>query len=127
MPSITASARLKMDFRRLRRSMDFASTHRSLSSPHSKLGRHLAEIYQQLGHVWEFLALQCRHEEGSRTTRTGIPVCRICGTVEGTCEQWRLLPRSKRKSDGDTSRNVKRPSPAVLTLASGRAPGARPK
>lgn len=98
MPSNQAPARLKKEFRRLRRSMDFASTHRSLGSPRSKLGRHLVEIYQQLGLVWEFLALQCRHEEGYRTARSGLSVCRICGTVKGTREQWLLLPRGKRKA-----------------------------
>lgn len=97
MPSVTPPSRLKSEFRRLRRSMDFASTHRSLGSPRSKVGRHLAEIYQQLGLVWEFLALQCRHEEGYRTTRSGNSVCRICGTLEGTCERWTLEPEKIRK------------------------------
>ncbi len=97
MPSVTPPSRLKSEFRRLRRLMDFASTHRSLNSPRSKLGRQLAEIYQQLGLVWEFLALQCRHEEGYRTTRPGDSVCRICGTVEGVREQWSLRLRGERK------------------------------
>lgn len=96
MPSSTEPARLKKEFRRLRRSMDFASTHRSLGAPRSKLGRHLAEIYQQLGLVWEFLALQCRHGEGYRATKSGLSVCRICGTVEGTRERWSLLLRGNR-------------------------------
>lgn len=106
MPSVTPPSRLKSEFRRLRRSMDFASTHRSLNSPRRKLGRQLAEIYQQLGLVWEFLALQCRHEEGYRTTRSGDSACRICGTLEGTCERWTLQPAKDRKPRRKTIRPV---------------------
>ncbi len=116
MPSVTPHSRLKSEFRSLRRLMDFASTHRSLNSPRSQLGRRLAEIYHQLGLVWEFLALQCRHEEGYRPTRSSDSVCRICGTVEGTCERWTLQPAKDRRPRQRTMRpmsaKVARPNPS---------------
>lgn len=92
MPAQPEAIRLKREFRRLRRSLDFAAKHRALDSPRSGLGRHLAEIYGQLGQLWDFLALQCRHGEGYRTAREGHSVCRICGTLAGARERWVLQP-----------------------------------
>ncbi len=60
----------------------------------------MGEIYQQLGELWEFLALQCPHHEGWRKTREGRKVCKVCGTVRNAEEYWLLLPRKGRKSIG---------------------------
>lgn len=79
--------------------MSFVSGHPSLSSPGPQAER-FAEIYQQLGMLWEFLALQCRHAGGWRKMRDGKLACKLCGTIRGTAERWVLLPRDGRKIIG---------------------------
>lgn len=88
---------LKREFGRLFRSMDFVSRHPALKR-HTAEARRLAEVYQQLGMAWEFLALQCNHHAGWRKTREKKRVCKICGTVKGVRERWLLLPRDGKKS-----------------------------
>ncbi len=90
---------LKSRFKRLFRSMDFVSRHHALEKSGPE-GKRMGDIYQQLGELWEFLALQCRHGEGWRKTREGRMVCKICGTVRNVEESWILLPNNKRKSIG---------------------------
>ena len=60
----------------------------------------LAQVYQELGLVWEFLGLQCRHWDGWRKASRGKRVCRICGLVKGIDEPWFLLPREGKKTIG---------------------------
>lgn len=79
--------------------MDFLSTLPALRDESEQADR-LAEIYQQLGRLWEFLALQCDHKAGWRRTRKGHHVCRACGTVRGTTEGWILLSRNGTKKIG---------------------------
>src|SRR5208283_2798381 len=62
--------------------------------------RRLAEIYQQLGLAWEFLALQCNHRGGRRKLRDGKSACKVCGLICGMKEQWLLLPRDGKKTVG---------------------------
>jgi len=50
--------------------MDFVARHRALKRNAAE-APHLAEVYQQLGVAWEFLALQCDHAAGWRKTREG--------------------------------------------------------
>lgn len=90
---------LKRDFRRLFRSMDFVSR-RAAAKRDSAEARRLAEIYQQLGGAWEFLALQCEHQAGWRKTRKKQLVCKICGTVKGVRERWILVSREGKKTIG---------------------------
>lgn len=59
-----------------------------------------AELYQQLGMLWEFLGLQCRHWDGYRRNHSGTMLCRICGKLKGADEYWLLLPRKGNKSIG---------------------------
>ena len=63
-------AQLRPTLHGLSRSMDFVSRQPSLNRDTAE-SRRLAEIYQQLGLAWEFLALQCRHREGWRELRDG--------------------------------------------------------
>jgi hypothetical protein len=90
---------LKREFRRLFRGMDFVSRHPA-EKRDTVEARRFAEIYQQLGLAWEFLALQCDHPAGWKRTREKKRVCEICGTVQGTRERWFLLPRDGKKSIG---------------------------
>ena len=92
---------LTREFKRLFSSMDFVSRHPSLNrrSPQSE---RFADIYQQLGLLWEFLALQCRHTEGWRKTPEGKLACKLCGTIRGAPEHWILLPRAGKKIVGRT-------------------------
>ena len=90
---------LKSRFKQLFRSMDYVSKHPSLEKDDSE-GRRMGELYQQLGELWEFLALQCPHREGWRKTREGRKVCKVCGTVRDAEEYWLLLRRKGRKSIG---------------------------
>jgi hypothetical protein len=95
----TAPSSLGREFRRLFRSMDFVSRHPGISRKGAQAER-LAEIYQQLGALWEFLALQCSHAEGWRKTRARAVVCKTCGTLRNVSERWVLLPRQGRKNVG---------------------------
>jgi hypothetical protein len=79
--------------------MDFVSRHPALKRDTSE-ARRLAEIYQQLGRAWEFLALQCTHRSGWRKLRDGKSACKLCGTICGVREQWLLLPRDGKKTIG---------------------------
>lgn len=90
---------LTREFKCLFRSMSFVSRHPSLNR-RSPQAERLAEIYQQLGMLWEFLALQCRHAEGWRKAREGKLACKLCGTIRGAPERWVLLPRDGTKSIG---------------------------
>ena len=92
--------RLKRELRRLWRSMDFVSRHPSLSDENSPESERFAEVYQQLGALWEFLGLQCRHWDGYRKDHSGTALCRVCGKVKGADEYWLLLPRKGKKSIG---------------------------
>jgi hypothetical protein len=95
----STTADLKRKLRRLFRSMDFVSRHPALKRAGPKADR-LAEIYQQLGLAWEFLALQCHHRSGWRRTREGRLACKVCGLIRGARESWVLLPREGKKRIG---------------------------
>src|SRR5437773_252736 len=90
---------LSRELRRLFRSMDFVSRHPSLKQD-GPMAKRFAEIYQQLGVVWEFLGLQCGHREGWRKLRDGNFACNVCGLIRGVKEQWLLLPRNGNKRIG---------------------------
>lgn len=79
--------------------MDFVSRHPALKRETAE-ARRFAEIYQQLGLAWEFLALQCKHPDGWRKLRDGKSTCKVCGLIRGVKEQWLLLPREGRKAIG---------------------------
>ena len=95
----STTADLKRKLRRLFRSMDYVSRHPALKRTGPEAER-LAEIYQQLGLAWEFLALQCRHRSGWRKTREGKFACKVCGLIRGASEWWLLLPRDGKKRIG---------------------------
>jgi len=90
---------LRRDLRRVFRSMDFVSRHPALKRDTAE-ARRFAEVYQQLGLAWEFLALQCRHRDGWRRLRDGKSACKVCGLIRGAKEQWFLLPREGKKTIG---------------------------
>ena len=77
MNSKSKDASLKRDLRRLLRSMDFVARQPALKRDTAE-ARRFAEIYQQLGLAWEFLALQCNHRGGWRKLRGGKSACKIC-------------------------------------------------
>ena len=95
----TKSSQLQPDLRRLFHSMDFVARHPALKRDTVE-ARRWAEIYQQLGLAWEFLALQCSHRGGWRKLRDGKSACKVCGLIRGTREQWLLLPRDGKKTIG---------------------------
>ncbi len=72
--------------------MDFVARHPALKQDTAG-ARRFAEIYQQLGLAWEFLALQCTHCGSWRKLRDGKSACKICGTIRGVKDPWLLLPR----------------------------------
>ena len=88
--------------RRLFRSMDFVSRHPALEKGGAE-GERFAEIYQQLGLAWEFLARQCGHWDGFRKTRGGRAKCAICGTFEDAAESPVLWPNPGKKRIGKRS------------------------
>jgi hypothetical protein len=99
MNSRSTEASLTRDLRWLFRSMDFVSRHLALKREGPEAAR-FADIYQQLGLAWEFLALQCRHRSGWRKNRKGKFVCKVCGLIRGAKEPWLLLPRDGTKVIG---------------------------
>lgn len=90
---------IQRDLQRLFRSMDFVSRHPALKRDTAEAQR-MAEVYQQLGLAWEFLALQCKHRDGWRKLRDGKSACKVCGLIRGVKEQWLLLPREGKKTIG---------------------------
>ena len=102
MKKTTAKARLQRELRRLFRSMGFVSRHPALEKEGAE-GERFAEIYQQLGLAWEFLARQCGHWDGFRKTRDGRKKCKICGTLEDAAEPPVLWPNPGRKRIGKRS------------------------
>ena len=90
---------LQRDLRRVLRSMDFVSRHPALKQDTAE-ARRFAEIYQQLGLAWEFLALQCKHRGGWRKLRDGKSACKLCGHIRRVKEPWLLLLRDGKKTIG---------------------------
>src|SRR5438128_8795969 len=99
MKPAAAQAILKRGLRRIFRSMDFVWRHAPLKRGGTEAKR-FAEIYQQLGLAWEYLALQCRHRGGWRKLRDGKFACKVCGLIRGAKEQWLLVPREGKKTIG---------------------------
>ena len=97
----TEKDRLKKEFKRLFKSMDFVcDNYLNKEGVPEKEQERFADIYQQLGQVWEFLALQCKHWDGYKMTRGRKEVCRICGTVKRAEENHILLPDKGPKKIG---------------------------
>ena len=97
----TEKDRLKKEFKRLFRNMDFVcDNYLNKEGVPEKEQERFADIYQQLGQVWEFLALQCKHWDGYKRTREKKEVCRICGTVKGAEESHILLQAKGPKKIG---------------------------
>src|SRR5665213_3863320 len=99
MRSKSTESNLKSELRRLLRGMDFVSRHPALKRDAPEAER-FANIYQQLGMAWEFLALQCRHGSGWRKRRDGKFACNVCGLISGVKDHWLLLPRDGKKTIG---------------------------
>jgi len=101
----TEKDRLKREFKRLFKNMDFVcDNYLSKEGVPEKEQESFADIYQQLGQVWEFLALQCKHWDGYKKTREKKEVCRICGTVKGIEESHILVPAKGPKKIGQVSK-----------------------
>jgi hypothetical protein len=66
----TEKDRLKKEFKRLFKNMDFVcDNHLNKEGVPEKEQERFADIYQQLGQVWEFLSLQCKHWDGYKKNR----------------------------------------------------------
>lgn len=97
----TERDRLKKEFKRLFKSMDFVcDNYLNKEGVSDKEMEVFADIYQQLGLAWEFLGLQCRHWDGYKRTRDKKEVCKICGKVKGVEEHYLLLPAKGPKAIG---------------------------
>jgi hypothetical protein len=91
----TEKHQLNKEFKHLFRNMDFVcANYLNKEGVPEKEQERFADIYQQLGQVWEFLALQCKHWDGYRKTREKKEVCRICGTVKES-EECHILLQAK--------------------------------
>jgi len=99
MKKASPKSRLPSELRRLFRSMDFVSRHPALEKGGAE-GARFAEIYQQLGLAWEFLARKCGHEDGFRKARDGRAKCAICGTFEDAATAPAVLPEQGDKRIG---------------------------
>ncbi len=105
MPKEKEKARLKKEFKRLFKSMDFiCDNYLNKEGAPEKEREIFADIYQQLGQAWEFMGLQCEHRDGYKKTRDKKEVCRICGKVKGVDESHILLTAKGPKKIGRRAR-----------------------
>ena len=92
---------LRRELNWLFKSMDFVSNkflnNKKISKKEFQI---FFNIYQQLGLVWEFLGLQCRHLEGHKKTEEKKEACKICGKIKGTDDHYYLLPKDGLKKLG---------------------------
>lgn len=83
---------LKKELRELFKSMDYIA---DMYLSKRKISRRkisvFCNIYQQLGLLWEFLGLQCKHWDGYKKKDNKL-LCKICGKVRGVEESYYLLP-----------------------------------
>jgi len=83
---------LRKELKKLFKSMDYVSDKYLYKTKTSKKETELGfDIYQQLGLLWEFLSLQCRHRDGYKKKGDKF-LCKICGKVKGIKEEYYLLP-----------------------------------
>ncbi|PIZ16758.1 hypothetical protein COY52_06230 [Candidatus Desantisbacteria bacterium CG_4_10_14_0_8_um_filter_48_22] len=83
---------LKVEIAKLFKSMDYVAdrylSKTKINKKKSELGYN---IYQQLGLLWEFLSLQCKHWDGYKKKGDKF-LCKICRKVKGIKEKYYLLP-----------------------------------
>lgn len=73
----------KREMKKLSRSMDFVTDNFLNNDALSwKKQKPYAEIYQQLGLAWEYLAERCKHWDGYEKRKDGTDACKICGRAE---------------------------------------------
>lgn len=83
---------LKKELRALFKSMDYIADKYLAKRKVTKKNLSVFwNIYQQLGLLWEFLGLQCKHWDGYRKKSDKF-LCKICGKVKGVEERYYLLP-----------------------------------
>ncbi len=83
---------LKKELNKVFRSMNYvADNYLSKRKITSKEARVFYAIYQQLGLLWEFLGCFCKHQDGYKKKDDKL-LCKICGKVKGTKENYYLLP-----------------------------------
>lgn len=101
MPKKIEKARLKKDFKRLFKSMDFVcDNYLNKEGVSEKEQEIFADIYQQLGQAWEFMGLQCEHWDGYKKARDKNEVCKICGKIKEVDESHILMPAKGLKKIG---------------------------
>jgi succinate dehydrogenase flavin-adding protein (antitoxin of CptAB toxin-antitoxin module) len=94
---------LKQDFKRLFKSMDFVVDNYLNKEDPSVTENELevfSNIYQQLGLLWDFLGLKCKHWDGFRKTKDKHEVCKICGKNKSIDDTNILLPAKSHKKIG---------------------------
>lgn len=83
---------LKKELKRLFKSMDYIADEylcrRKISQKDITM---FYSIYQQLGCLWEFLSLQCKHADGYKKKDNKF-LCKICGQAKDTKQHYYLLP-----------------------------------
>lgn len=91
---------LKKELKNLFKSMDYiADTYLYKSKKRKKDIDRFFEIYQQLGLLWSFYGLQCRHWDGYKKSKNNA-ICKICGKVKGIQDDHYLLPIKGKKVIG---------------------------
>jgi len=103
---------LKKELKRLYRSMDFISNN-FLNKANTGRGNFQTyfNIYQQLGIVWEFLGLQCKHWDGYKKIKNKKKVCKICGKIKDADNFYYLVSKKGLKKIG---KMLKPNSPKIL-------------
>ena len=93
---------LKNQLRSILKSLNFVSNNflKEQSGRNESNSRIYFNIYQQLGLAWEYLGLQCRHEDGYRKIKDGKFACNICGKIKDTEDAYYFLFRRSRKIIG---------------------------
>ena len=93
---------LKSQFRSLFKSLSFISNNflKEKSSRNESNSKIYFNIYQQLGLAWEYLGLQCQHEDGYKKIKAGRSTCKICGKIKGVEDAYYFLFHRGRKIIG---------------------------
>jgi len=97
---------LQLELKKLFKSLDFVSDNflNEKKKSRKKDFDIYFNIYQQLGLLWEYLGLHCKHWDGYKKVRDEKEACKICGKIKSADESYYLFPTKGQKIIGRKSK-----------------------